>query len=314
MRSATARDRDAIIDLLGASLGWRADDRFRSLYTWKHEINPFGPSSAWVVEKAGEIVAVRLFMRWEFTRGEQRLRAVRAVDTATHPSQQGRGLFTALTLHALDAERSAGTAFVFNTPNVQSRPGYLKMGWRQIGRLPGALRPRSTRALPTIVRSRTPADFWSESLDTGAAVGDWLQTGRWEELQDQRSVSSTDRTIRTATSAEFARWRYGLPALHYRVLDDGDAAVILRLRARGPGKELVVAERLGDRRAADRLAGRAVRATGASHALRLGSPDPPAGFLPLPGGGPILTWRAVNDLGEPPLPNWDLQLRDIELF
>ncbi len=38
------------------------------------------------------------------------------------------------------------------------------------------------------------------------------------------------------------------------------------------------------------------------------------GFMPLPGGGPILTWRGVCDLGPPPLPNWDLRLGDLELF
>jgi hypothetical protein len=77
---------------------------------------------------------------------------------------------------------------------------------------------------------------------------------------------------------------------------------------------LVVAERLGDSRRADRLAAQALGKTGASHALRLGRANPASLFLPLPGGGPILTWRAVNDAGEPPLPNWDLQMRDIELF
>ena len=36
--------------------------------------------------------------------------------------------------------------------------------------------------------------------------------------------------------------------------------------------------------------------------------------VPLPGGGPRLTWRAVCDHGPPPLPNWDLCLGDLELF
>jgi GNAT superfamily N-acetyltransferase len=314
MRPAEPGDRSAILALLGASLGWDDDERFRSLYSWKHETNPFGRSLGWVVEDAGEVVALRLFMRWEFIRGDRRVRAVRAVDTATHPSQQGKGLFTALTLHALDACRTDGVDFVFNTPNEQSRPGYLKMGWRQVGRLPAAVRPRSAAELATIVRSRTPADFWSLPLEIGAPIDGWLGTGRWEELQERRSVSSTDRTLRTATSLEFARWRYGLPALHYRVVDDGAAAVIVRLRARGPSRELVVAERLGDARTADRLAIRALLESDASHALRLGGPNLRAGYLSLPGGGPILTWRAVTDFGEPPLPNWDLQMRDIELF
>ena len=128
------------------------------------------------------------------------------------------------------------------------------------------------------------------------------------------AVSNTDRRLVTATSEAFARWRYGLAPLHYRVIDDGVGAVVVRLRRRGPATELVVAERLGDPRRADRLAAEAMAEVGASHALRLGPPDIRTGFLPLPGGGPLLTWRGAADAGPPPLPNWRLQLRDIELF
>jgi hypothetical protein len=259
-------------------------------------------------------VAVRLFMRWEFVRGGVTLRAVRAVDTATHPSHQGKGLFTALTLHALDACRADGVDLVFNTPNEQSRPGYLKMGWRQVGRLPAAVRPRSIGDVAALARSRVPADRWSQPVGIGIDAPAWMASGRWNDLQDHTPVSSTDRTIRTATSAAFARWRYGPAELAYRVIDGGDAAAIVRVRQRGAGTELVVAERLGDQRAADRLAAAALRSVGASHALRLGGADVRAGFVPLPGAGPILTWRGVADAGPPPLPNWDLQLRDIELF
>ncbi len=50
--------------------------------------------------------------------------------------------------------------------------------------------------------------------------------------------------------------------------------------------------------------------------MRSGSaqPNPRAGYVGLPGGGPMLTWRAVNDHGFPPLANWALSLGDIELF
>ena len=84
--------------------------------------------------------AFRVLMRWEFVEHGRVVHAVRAVDTATHPDYQGRGIFTRLTLHALDELRHE-IDFVFNTPNDQSRPGYLKMGWQVVGRLPTAVRP-----------------------------------------------------------------------------------------------------------------------------------------------------------------------------
>ena len=45
----------------------------------------------------------------------------------------GRGVFRALTMHALDELHARGVSFVFNTPNDQSRPGYMNMGWRPVG-------------------------------------------------------------------------------------------------------------------------------------------------------------------------------------
>jgi hypothetical protein len=166
----------------------------------------------------------------------------------------------------------------------------------------------------TVARSRTPAARWSLPLEIGTAVDEWVDDGGWARHGAAPVVSNTDRRLTTATSEAFVRWRYGLAPLHYRVLDDGVGAVVVRLRRRGPATELVVAERLGDRRRADRLAAEAMADAGASHALRLGPPDVRTGFLPLAGGGPILTWRGVMDSGLPPLPNWQLQLRDIELF
>ena len=74
------------------------------------------------------------------------MRAVRAVDTATHPDFRGQGVFSALTLGALEELRSDGVAFVFNTPNERSRPGYLKMGWQPVGQVRVLARTRSVTA------------------------------------------------------------------------------------------------------------------------------------------------------------------------
>ena len=83
----------------------------------------------------------------------------------------------------------------------------------------------------------------------------------------------------------------------------------MRLRRRGAGRELVVADQLGDPERADGLVVDTLRRVGATHALRLGGPNLRLGFVPVPGAGPLLTWRAVCDHGPPPLPNWDLSPR-----
>ncbi len=125
--------------------------------------------------------------------------------------------------------------------------------------------------------------------------------------------STSGRSGRTSTD-EFLAWRFGTPLLGYRVIESDDGAVIVRSRRRGEATELAVVGIFGDPASADRLVTRTAREAGADYAIRLGAHRSSSGFVPLPGGGPVLTWRAVNDLGMPPLSNWGLTLGDVELF
>ena len=155
----------AIIALCRASLGWEPDDPNEAFFAWKHDENTFGRSPAWVaVAEDGTIVGLRVFLRWRFREPSgSTFTAVRAVDTATHPDWQGKGIFTKLTLGAIPDLRSDGVDVIFNTPNDKSRPGYLKMGWSQVGRVPVGVRPTSLRALGKIAQARTAADLWSSA-------------------------------------------------------------------------------------------------------------------------------------------------------
>jgi GNAT superfamily N-acetyltransferase len=136
------QDERSVLDLLTASLGpGPMGRRTADLFRWKHLENPFGRSVMLVAEETGRIVGLRAFMRWRFRAGSTSIRAVRAVDTATHPHHQGRGIFLRLTSDALALLRG-DTDLVFNTPNDKSGPGYLKLGWRPVGRLTMSVRPR----------------------------------------------------------------------------------------------------------------------------------------------------------------------------
>src|SRR5690606_25693858 len=127
-------DEGAVLGLIEAALGRRPDPRNAAFFAWKHRENAFGASPAWVAVDGDRVVGFRTLMRWEFDTPEGPVRAVRAVDTATHPDHQGRGIFSALTRRAVEELQNDGVGFVFNTPNDKSRPGYLKMGWREVGR------------------------------------------------------------------------------------------------------------------------------------------------------------------------------------
>jgi GNAT superfamily N-acetyltransferase len=323
VRQATDDDLPAVLELLQASLGWVPDYDYAQFFAWKHHESPFGRSPAWVAVDlaAGDrVVGFRTFLRWQFERGDATVFAVRAVDTATHPDYQGRGIFSLLTRQALNELRADSVAFVFNTPNDRSRPGYLKMGWELVERLPVVMTPRSPRSLVRLARARAPADKWSVHTDVGVNVA--------ELLADEKSITALidsarpdgDR-LRTRRTPAYLAWRYGFPPLHYRavVAPDGveAGAVVFRLRRRGAALEAAICEQIvpaGDDDPASALVRRVLRETGADHAVQIGRARPSKGRLPLPGHGPTLVWRDVTDPSMPPANQWDLVLGDIELF
>jgi GNAT superfamily N-acetyltransferase len=313
VRQMTDDDLPPVLRLLASSLGWVPDEQYAAFYRWKHLENPFGRSFAWVAVADDRIVGLRVWLRWRFVRAGQDWLAVRAVDTATHPEYQGRGIFRRLTMSSLEMLQEQGIAHVFNTPNEQSRPGYLKMGWQDVGRLPTAVRFRSPMAALRAVRARVPADKWSLRSEAGTAA--------LEVLADDAEVSELigrlpDDRIRTHLDVDVLRWRYGFGPLHYRGVREAGGMGLFRLRRRGPVVECVVGHLLvPDDAARGRLLRRIARISGAHQVIQITDrPYRRGGFLPLPGGGPILTWRELNETQMPSLEQWDLTMGDVELF
>lgn len=319
VRQGNDQDRPKVLALLQLAMGEEPDPLNDALFTWKHRDNPFGPSPMWVACDGQRIVGLRVFMRWAWERDGQVLASVRAVDTATHPDYQGRGLFTRLTLGALDDLAAEGVAFVFNTPNDKSRPGYLKMGWREVGRLPGWVMVAKPTAPVKMLRARVPAAKWSEPCAGGAPANEVLadRTGLERLLATQPTRPGVLRTHRTP---EVLAWRYGFAPLQYRAITGpggvADGLVVWRNRRRGPAVEAAIDEVIapgGDPAAVARLARRAVRASGADYGVVLGRRRGRT-WLPLPGGGPILTHRTTGEGSTPSLAEWEVSLGDIELF
>ncbi|MGH8978827.1 MAG: GNAT family N-acetyltransferase [Acidimicrobiia bacterium] len=320
VRAMQAEDRDAVIVLLSATQSWVPSELFDRFFSWKHLESPFGASPAWVATVGGRVVGFRTFVRWEFEHPDGRVRrAVRAVDTATHPEYQGRGIFRRLTMQSLDELRTDGVDFVFNTPNDKSRPGYLKMGWREVGRLPAAVRPKSAGAVVRMLRSRVPAERWSLVSTGGDAAVDVLSDSGTAALLASLAPAAALRTRRTV---DYLRWRYSFEPLTYRALaldDDTERGVaVFRVRRRGTATEAALCEVLvpsADIAAAHTLERAVGNATDADYVIRLGGSSATSKFLRLPGQGPMLTWRDVSGSQTPPgIDDWQLQLGDVELF
>lgn len=316
IRRAAAADQGAVTDLLRISLGKEDDPHYEAFLDWKHQQNPFGVSPAWVALDGARVVGYRTLLRWRFISADGRpVSAVRAVDTATDPEYRGRGLFRLLTLGAVADLTREGDAFVFNTPNDSSRPGYLSMGWSPVRRLPVGVLPSGPGSLARMLRSRTASLLWSEVSDVGMAAREALAH---DQVCEGLLAHAPHTGLRTDRTREYLRWRTSFEPLRYRVLlrDPGDPAaggVIFRVRKRGAGLEAVIAELLvPSARVGIGLLRRVLTETGADYAIGLRT-GPFAGLLPLPGQGPLLTGRPLAR-AVPPAKDWALTMGDIELF
>lgn len=229
IRNAEEKDIPAIVELLKLSLGESLMPKSEAFWKWKHVDNPFGRSPVLLAVEADKVIGVRAFMRWTWKQGDKTYQAVRAVDTATHPSYHGKGIFKKLTLQLVEQCKEDGVDFIFNTPNKSSKPGYLKMGWQEVGRLPISIRPVGSWRKPR-------ADF--ESVYRCDAALLQKQYAAMTIIRDQ------DAWL-THRSSEFIAWRYAHnPTIAYFSLHDPSHTylVLFRLKPNRFGVEFRVCD------------------------------------------------------------------------
>jgi GNAT superfamily N-acetyltransferase len=333
VRPFVMEDLPGVLDLLSVSLGGGpAGRRTPETFRWKHLDNPFGSSYLLVAERDGRLIGLRALMRWSFVAGDRTVRAARAVDTATHPDYRGRGVFSRLTRAALEA-MDGEVDLVFNTPNDKSGPGYLKLGWRQVGRVPVAVRVRRPLRLLGAARSGSrpgpappvaavPA---AQVLARDDEVAPLIEGGAgWPP------GAGPPRLV-TRRDAAYLRWRYGAaPLLGYRAVTeerDGRLAgiAVFRFRRRGSLWESTVAEVLagGDAGTAGRLLRRVARAAPADHLTFHAPARSPlaraaarSGFLRSPASISLVVNPLRDDIRPDPttLGAWALSLGDLEVF
>lgn len=255
------------------------DQRFdHDWFSWKHREGPWGPSPGWVAQDGSGLLGVRLFLAWRLRERGSTYTARRPCDTVTVPEARGRGVFRSLTEHAI-ASLDEDVDFLFNTPNTNSKPGYLKMGFAEWGE----------------VRQRVS-----------------LVSPRREELTDDPDPTREELGVRTDADRRFLNWRYH--ACHgqdYRLFGlAGEVAngLVCRVRAWRGMRLMVVSELWGDARQKSHLVMGAAHEVGVRLAW-FGEPFPEVGF-------PSLT-RAATSVTRYDLRTWkpgalSLSLGDVE--
>ena len=306
--------------------------REAAYWHWKHEQNPFGRSPVLLAEADGKLIGLRAFMRWEWDWRGRRVPAVRAVDTATHPDARGKGLFSKLTLRLLEQMKEQGVAFVFNTPNRFSMPGYLKMGWGTVGRVSLWLRPiRPLRMVRGFRRVQgSDGEEGAEELTVGRPVGELLREP--ELAAFLAGVTGSNGRLSTARTVDYLRWRYQeIVGFTYRAVwkfaAGAGALFIVRAKRQGALTELRICEALvGPDDASVAIARGLLRTLIArggevDYASAMATPESAAaralaanGFVPAR-LGPTLTAKRLN--GQTDLlarSAWNLGIGDLEIF
>jgi GNAT superfamily N-acetyltransferase len=304
------RDVQAVLDLMRASLGEPPLLRRTSeLFAWKHFDNPFGRSVVILAESDNRIVGLRAFMRWDLTTVDgSTVHCVRAVDTATHPDFQRRGIFRRLTEEALELAKAQGIDLVFNTPNEKSGAGYLTMGWKVVGPVGVMVRP-SLRFF-----SGAPAE---NGIDPTLFMIDPVPAG---ELSVERREPVGLRTPRTDA---YLQWRFDShPTAQYFRVDGDDSQAVVRPNIRNGRRELILADVFGPRPVT--AIRRTARKSRSAYLAGWFSPRTPewkaavrSGLLPVPGISPLtLMARPLRglDIEVFNMASWDLAISDLELL
>ena len=200
-------DLSQVVQLLNSSLNTTHTEE---AFLWKHFENPFGKSYGLLALDREKLVGIRMFMKWQFESKSKIIRAVRPVDTCTDQKYRGRGIFHDLTqacLKKLEGEYD----IVFNTPNENSRPGNLKMGWTSIKNAGF----RYKFGIPNPLNR----DLDYDTVSPEEVVFD----SKWQEEVD----------IQTKLSSAFLQWRYTNPGYKFARFNSSKLIVYKVLRLRG---------------------------------------------------------------------------------
>ena len=231
IREATPNDLPSIINVLKESLGETSSKKNFDVWNYKHVDNPFGKSLVLVAEENDKIIGVRAFMSWQWQIEDSLYKAYRAVDTATHPHHQGKGIFKKLTMKALEVSQGSGDHFVFNTPNAQSKPGYIKMGWEEVGRVKTQIIPQS----PLRLFDQKKRQAYYPRYDSLKINDELLQKHNLECISEGK--------IFTPKNVNYLTWRYIENKIQEYFIDSGENHfVAVYLKTRGDIRELRVSE------------------------------------------------------------------------
>jgi GNAT superfamily N-acetyltransferase len=161
IREAKGSDVVQILELLRITFGQVFTMNW---WHWKYDQNPQDNPLLLVAANKHQIVGFRAFWPRKVEINGHIYKFHQAVDTAVHPLSRRQGIFSALIREGLKLLPTQDSFGIFNFPNPNSLPGYLKLGWKYVRKLRWAV-----RLLPSMKRSKIVPPVLSKELEFGRA-------------------------------------------------------------------------------------------------------------------------------------------------
>ena len=107
-------------------------------------------------------------------------------------------------MRLVEQMQNEGVRFIYNTPNGKSMPGYLKMGWAPVTRIPLWIRP--VRLSMAARRAFSHGAAQLPTLSQFGTITDVLDDQRLPGFL--RDVANNDERYHTPRTPGYLRWRY----------------------------------------------------------------------------------------------------------
>ena len=207
------------------------DEATRARRDWWCFKNPNGGAFA-VILSGAKVVSTCYLSRKRIRINGQILHCYEIGETATDPNHQRKGLFSKLVIAMTAHAAAEGASNVYGTPNPQSAPGYVKLGFKNVDL------PDHALLLLPLMR------YWL--FRRGRPAPPSARKGRWE-IDPAQYVEQTIQFPRLNDTTEaYLQWRLATSPREYRFFRVETRSGVLHCVARtgelGNHPAIVVAE------------------------------------------------------------------------
>lgn len=203
-----------------------------SFWNWKYEKNPFGQTKLHKITHGDKIIGCGTLWPFQFVLKGKELRAYQPCDTVVLKEYRGKGLFSKLNRKRISDAELEAVDFLFNFPNSQSLPGYIKMGWVFVGKIEWYVKILQ----PVKVFSAIYSKSKSEILDVPERY----------HIKSKNNITDNSFSINRISlikNEEFFSWRFkNHPNRNYGILNIQEHFAIFTLMKKGEMIEMVIVE------------------------------------------------------------------------